>query len=355
MGRRVSTSFDTCPERRLCVTGQQNLVDQTDAMRSSENPSLTGSSCGPPPTHSASVSIALGRLRLGVLACCGLIALALAVQLLIWTMVSFTDIRWTTADEAAADAAVAAAEKSKSVPRVVVAEEKKKEPERPTPFDTEPAGATSDVEAVNPNRVLSRYDRLFAMASSLAGGLGALAVLALAPWIGLGVVLAASSGTTGVERTVSAFGWALIIGLLALPAGELVGLPWRDGALWSYADLTTIVDAPEGSGAGGIVFFARFLLMPLACVIGIVLVAARFSSGVEAGMLQREQLRLDPALESEAANIKPTTLHGGRTAAAMKVAVEQAGGVNQPTPIGQSDGPATVRQISTGDAPKRLI
>jgi hypothetical protein len=154
---------------------------------------------------------------------------------------------------------------------------------------------------------------------------------------------------------VSAFGWALLVGLLVMPIGAYVNLPWADGALWSYGGLTTVLDervATDEAGGLPIVFYARYLVLPVVCVIGIALVGMRFSAGVEAGLLMKENFRLDPALEQEAANMKPSSLHGGRAAAAMRQTVGEVGADASSIP---ASGGATVRQLSPGEAPKRLI
>jgi len=307
-------------------------------MLSSKEPTLTGSESGAPPTHTASVSIALGRLRFGVLLCCWLVALALVGQMVVWGLASFTDLRWTE---------ISAHEEP---PLIVKAEEAHQQQIRSalevsndSPLHREP---------VNLNRVLTKHDRIFAAVASLAGGFGTLAVLALVPLVALGALLAASSATSGVDKTVSAFGWSLVVALLAMPIGEFVNLPWLDGSFWSYANLTERIDG--GIAASRAVFFAQYLLLPAVCLVGIAVAGLRFSAGVELGLIRKEMLRLDPALEREAANIKPGSLHAGRMAAAM----QQAVGASQPASAGPAAKlPATpsIRQSSPGEAPRRLI
>jgi hypothetical protein len=184
-------------------------------------------------------------------------------------------------------------------------------------------------------------------------------VLALVPFIGLGVVLATSSATTGVEQAVSAFGWSIVVALLVMPVAQVLGLPWRDGALWSYDALTAHVDmldnvVEKDKVQASIMFYARYLLLPLASVVGILLVGTRFSAGVEMGLEVAENLRLDPQLEQEAGNVQPGSLHGGRTAAAMRQISDSMPGGGDGGYDQRTGGPS-VRQPSPGDAPKRLI
>ncbi|MDY7107457.1 MAG: hypothetical protein SYC29_02365 [Planctomycetota bacterium] len=307
-------------------------------MSPSHEPSLTGGECGAPPTHTESVSLALGRLRSGVMLCCWLIAIALVAQTMIWALVSFTGMRWT---ELSAES---------EPPLIVKAEETDAQRIR-SPLAAEEE-ADEAREPVDPNRVLTKYDRILAMTSSLAAGFGTLAVLALVPTIALGVLLGASSATSGVDKTVSAFGWSLVVALLALPVSEFASLPWREGGLWSYAHLTAQIDA--GVSTNAVVFLAQYLLLPGACLLGIAIVGLRFGAGVELGLMRKEMLRLDPALEQEAGNIRPSSLHGGRTAGAMRRAVKSG----PPTASGQAsseDDDAPIGQPSPGKPPRRLI
>jgi hypothetical protein len=99
--------------------------------------------------------------------------------------------------------------------------------------------------------------------------------------------------------------------------------------------------------------------LSLACIVGLLIALARFRAGVLAGLTPPEDLRLDATLESEAANIKPSSLHGGRAAAAMQSALGQddaepgqnGKAVPPPPPI---PGP-TIRAVSPGVVPQRII
>ena len=81
------------------------------------------------------------------------------------------------------------------------------------------------------------------------------------------------------------------------------------------------------------------------------MIALRFSGGVEAGAHKGEELRVDATLEQEAANIKATTLHGGRAASAMQSTL----GGSEAKPGIASLATSSMKQPSAGEAPKRLI
>jgi len=276
--------------------------------------SLTGSDCGAPRTHSTSVSLALGHLRGWVAWCCWLIAGALLIQSTIWMMTAFTDVRWQEIRHTG-NAPLIVTSEGKPVPQIRSALDEPIEEIRPAaPLD--------------PNRMLTRWDRVFATLSSLAGGIGAITILILVPLVTMGVLLAASSATAGVERTVSAFGWSLIVGLLLLSFGGVIGLPWQDGSLWSYAHLTTQIEAHMHEVGPvtllsdmGITVLSRYFVLPMACVLGLSMIGMQFSIGVKAAMMRKENLALDTGLEREAANVRPSSLHASSAVNAISSVV----------------------------------
>src|SRR5688572_21027261 len=52
-----------------------------------------------PSAQAAFISIGLARLRRGVTACCVIAALALIVQLMVWAMATFMDVRYATVED----------------------------------------------------------------------------------------------------------------------------------------------------------------------------------------------------------------------------------------------------------------
>jgi hypothetical protein len=215
--------------------------------------------------------------------------------------------------------------------------------------------------------MLTKYDRLFGTLAAISGGIAALAVLIITPLVTMGVLLAAASATSGVERTISAFGWSLIIGLLILSFGGVIGLPWQDGALWSYTHLTSAVEAHINSvgpitptDSLGLTVLSRYLLLPVACLIGVAMVGAQFRSGVKAGLLRKENLSLDPTLEQEAHGVVPGSLHGAPGVNALERVVSAPGA---PIPAAaQVPAPTPTRPVTPllpaepdPEMPKRLI
>ncbi len=293
------------------------------------------------------VQVAHGQLRFLVLACCWLIGLSLCAQVVVWSLATFTEMRY------------AGATMSEAVPLVVQADNKK-EPSIVTPSQASRQRAAKEAEAAAPaRRSLSRFDRLFSAATSAARTLGMLAVLTLCPLVAVGLVLGTICGAPRLDRGISALAWALVLTMLVLPLGGWLGLPWQDGALSTYRHLIQDVENARRSAAGmgfGLPYYARFLLLPSLCLLGFVLLGFRFSGALEGVLPTKVNQGLDPALEQEAANIKTSSLHGvavhsagalGRVVAASEPEPEPA---LPPEPFMPS-----ATKVSIGEAPKRLI
>lgn len=302
-------------------------------MTAPDSISITGSTCGAPETHLPSVSQALGRLRVVVAACCWAVGLAIVTQAVVWTLATCTEVRWTRP----------AAPTAEVVVRDAV------EPGLPRSLD-EAAGIDrrTTVAPIDANRVPAPAHFLLGLAAATARGVAVLATLVLLPIVALGVLLAVASATDGVDRAVAAFTWTVVLGLLVLPIGGIVGMPWRSGAVWEYAIVVEEIDAGRVSLLASA---ARHLLLPLAGLVCSAMVGQRFLAGVRAGLLRREHLKLDPSLEQEAANIKATSLHGGRAGAALaRVGVAAAQGAARDAGVREP-----VDRHDAGVAPRRVI
>lgn len=318
------------------------------------------------------VCIALARLRRGVLVCCWLIALSLIAQLLVWATAMFTDVRHHTVlvQASASPLIVNQAEKvPQNAPAISTSD---KSEAVATVARTTPAA--TGMKVPDANRVPSKYDRMMKTTSDFAAGIGMLAIIALLPLLAVGAIMGAGSATPGVEHAVSAFTWSIILAMLILPLGEMIGLPVKEGALYVYSNMTHQVDAAHSvdDGWASPTFYARFAVLPLACIVAVAIIGLRFCAGVGAGMPVVESMRLDPVLEREAANITPGSLHGGRGAAALR-GVAMGNGNGNGNGNGHSAAPASpprqmvaagagapppgpgMMQPSPGVAPKRLI
>ena len=299
------------------------------------------------------VQIAHGQLRFMVLACCWLIGLSLCAQVLVWSLATFTEMRY------------AGAGLSGAAPLVVQADNNK-EPSILTPTQADRQRAAMETELAAPGRrSLSRFDRLFSAGTSAARTLGMLAVLTLCPLVAVGLVLGTVCGAPRLDRGISALTWALVLTMLVLPLGGWLGLPWQDGALSTYRHLIQDVENARRSASGtgfGLPYYARFLLLPGLCLLGFILLGFRFSGALEGLLPTKTNQGLDLALEQETANIRASSLHGGagRSAGALGRVVASSELKPEPEPVPPPPRPSkssmpSATKVSPGDAPKRLI
>ncbi len=283
--------------------------------------------------HNRSLCIALGRLRFVIVTSCWLIAMSLVVQLIIWSLCTFTDLRYAGADsgeetplvvKGGANRARDGGDRQDARWRPGGGEEKEAE--------AEPTGA---------------MDRIFKVISTVSRTTGLMAALIICPLLSLGVILAVPAGAPRVERSVNALTWAVVLVLLAMPLGGWFGMAWQQGTITDYRQMVIEVEEARRNGLTP-VFYARFLLLPAASGVGFVLVGLHFSSSVAAVLVRRDVL--DPELEREASGVAATSLHGtGRTAGALTKALEANKGK------GGGRRAQSMSRVQQGEMPKRLI
>jgi hypothetical protein len=330
-----------------------------------------------------SVSIALGRLRLTVIACCWIIGLSLFAQLLIWSLAAYTELRFDQAAEVANGPVIVHAEVEAAAAINRVRERRASgqpehsetdippndghAPASETTVDKQAAVAPPNVTEAAPSnsgRPMSRTDQQFATTFNFAAGFGHGAMLLLIPVIMLATLIAAGAGISSVDKSVSSFLWLLLVAVIVFPTGNLLSLPWESGALTSYEHMTSKVDqlheqrrqriagvqpAADRPAVSTIEFHTRFGLLPISCIVGVALVGIRFCSSLEGAVVRDEPMRLDPVLEREAANIKPTSLHAGRSGSVLSRTMS---GATDP----EADRPMpSARGVSPGESPRRLI
>lgn len=293
-----------------------------------------------PTRHSA---LALAQLRNSVAICCWIVGVALLIQIITWSLATFTDIRYEKLEESAARS-----------PAVLTPEEVR----RNAIHSANERLVEADRTTVEVNRVFSRTDRVFQVLNDVASGGGILAAVTLLPLLGLGVVLAAGAAVPGVERTVGSFVWAIVITMLVLPLGKMMESMPFNGLFVSYASMMAEIEAVRASDEAGFLFYGKYLLLPTACMAGIAAVGLRFRGATFAGLLPREDHRLDPELEREVANTKATSLvgGGGRAAGALNNAIRTEEPAKAAPSIKIDPAPArSLRQVSPGDPLRRPI
>ncbi len=297
--------------------------------------------------HNRSLGLALGRLRFAVVTSCWVIALSLLTQLLVWSLSTFTELRHSGATSESdtplvvgGDEAASTDKDRKKSGRVASSADRGDKEGKWRPGE-EPAPA---------EQALGTFDRIFRIAVNVSRTVGLMAALIICPLLSLGMLLAVPAGAPRVERAVNALTRSIVLVLLAMPLGGWFGLAWQQGTISSYEAMMEAVEAARANGLGP-EFFARFLLLPAASAVGIVLVGLQFSSAVEAVLLKGDPA-YDPELEKEASNVAATSLHGtGRTAGALSRALHDTKAAKQ----ARKRAAEQVTKTAAGDMPKRLI
>jgi hypothetical protein len=281
-------------------------------------------------------------LRTAVSFCCWAIGLSLFAQAVVWSLLTFTDIRYRELEAAARPEQASAVMSAEEIRRTTVRE-------------TGDGQIDAEIAAVDVNRQFSRAEPILRAVTGISIAIGTLAAAALLPLIGLAVCVGAGSATPGVNIAVASFVWAVILVVLAMPLSQIFENVPFNGLFASYAAIASDVEISRGTAPpneasvtdGGLLFYGRYCVLPLASVIAIAAIGLRFRAGVEAGLLPGESLRLDPELEKEVAKVKAGSLHsGGRVMGALESALKP----------GQPElKTATIRQVSTGESLPRLI
>jgi len=292
------------------------------------------------------VSPALVRLRFGVTVCGLGVAAAAVVQLLVFGFVHFTDVRFTKLQPAAEQQQLSVV-RSSPMDRGGVSPLVERE-ERPP------------IETADVNLVRTGWDLGLERLSGLAVTTGVVAMLALTVLSMLGVVLASSSGVSGVERAVSATTWAVVLAFLSLPLDHLIGASPFAGVFGGYERMVSSSSSVNAGASSAGSLFASYLVLPLVSIVAVGLVVMRFREGVEQGIVIESLSEYDELVEREIASIRARGVGsnvGGRVPSmpgaggnGSRPAGAQANGTR-----GALDRPKRLNEPSAGDPLKRPI
>lgn len=271
------------------------------------------------------ISMALQHLRFGVTASAALLALCIVTQVVVWSIVHFTDARlvhiaptgpeadWEVVRRQAAEGEGAAA-----APRVTA------------PVIRPPADLSTGED---PNLVPGAADVRLSRAVGIVQAFGVLSAVVFCLMMFQSVLIAGGAAIPGVERIVTAGTWAVVITLLCLPLTRLLPSIPFGGVFRGYEELVRASQAYRAGAPGGpgpIGFFAWNLGVPLAMLAGIGLVLWRFRCGVEAGIIVTNVSQLDEKLEREIRAMRLGQLSAPRAMGALNSALGDATGAYAP-------------------------
>jgi len=271
------------------------------------------------------ISAAVKHLRGWITILAILAAVCCTGQMLIYGFVRFTDVRYTEVNRPAPTG-----DKAR---QVVVPKEAEAPTDSPTADPTATAiTAVGGVRAraiehgreIGPVRVLSNGDSVMSRLSLFCTSAGTLVCIMLAALTLLGTVIAGGANIPGVERTVTASTWALLLGLVCLPWGSMFPDLRIPGVFASYASLCAVADGAFGA-ASTTAALAQWILMPIACLIVSMVVLGMFRAGVERGVIATTPSHFDDAIQREMSDIaRRGVTVAARTVGTMNRAVGMA-------------------------------
>lgn len=292
------------------------------------------------------ISIALQHLRFGVTLSAAALALCMMTQVVVWSVVHFTEVRVATL---APETANGPLQVVRAAPTLAVVEKPEPgEESKEAVLGTHTGAADQDEPTgVEVNQVTAASDLILRRASALTQSLGVIVALLFGALVFQGVTVAGGASTPGVERAVTASTWALVIVLLVLPlASILPSLPFK-GIFVSYDDMVRASDAYRTGAPGApgwLGFFGFNLAIPVTLVIALMLVVWRFRSGIEAGVIVTNMSQLDEKLDREIRSMKLGQLAQPRALGALHAAIGTAPPEDQapmrPAPTAFNEPPA---------------
>jgi hypothetical protein len=292
------------------------------------------------------VSMALSQLRSRVAVAAGVVAVCAAVQLMVFGFTHFTNVRW---------------EQSKPQDLVqelsVVPAAGAEAPRAGADTGGRRAMKLSDFEAAQTARIPSRWNGMLTQFSALAGVGGVVGAFTVAVLTLLGVVIAGGAVVPGVERTVSAATWGLVLGLGCLPWSDLMPSITYSGVFGGYGELVAASEAVQAGLGDPTSFYAGYLLLPTTAIAVSLLVWFQFREGVDRGIILTAPSELDIAVEREMEKVRSrgvSTHVGPRSTGALNLAIGERPVVPSAPPLAVAAGGERPRVLATdrriGDA-----
>lgn len=255
------------------------------------------------------VSAALQHLRFSIVLASVALGAALVAQVLIWSLVHFTDVR------------IARLEPHEQRTSFEVVESAAGKTDQ-TPVLREREVVPADVNAVP-----SAQDVTLRRASGIVQTVGVLSACLLCILLLQGVVIAGGANVPGVELAVTATTWGLIVCGLSLPVAEVIPGTIYPGVFASYESIVqTSMQVRDGApGApGDLSFYGMHLMLPIVLLLGLIACVLRFRAGIEHGVIVTNASQLDEKVEREIRSMKMGQLASPRAVGALNQAIGES-------------------------------
>ena len=263
------------------------------------------------------VSSALAQLRGWVTIFATIVCLCGLAQAGVFAFANYTNVRHE---------AIKQSRESKAPPRVVGAVPTESLPANPAELRDRVASGAEEPKAapaIDPNQGKSAADMIMARTSAIACGVGTLACFGLCVLTLLGVVVAGGANIVGVERTVTAGVWSVVLAMLCVPWADALPSLRIPGIFASYAIMTSAIDGGGSAMISGLAMYVQWLGMPIGAAVVGVGVCVWFRAGVERGVIVTAPSQLDRAIEREAAELSKQGVSKGvaRSVGALNQAI----------------------------------
>jgi len=289
------------------------------------------------------ISQTLRHMQRSVTVLCWMAGIAFLSQVLIWSMVTFTDLRFdhltaTNNDE----------------PPVIVQGENTS-PRSATAGTVQNKNDSTQSEPIDLNAVESKYDQWFQTLHQLAYVVGLAAVIMLTIQISLGLIVASIGPVKGISRVATAQAWVMVLLILTIPWSSISGIvenvPYP-GIFSNYSTMcsesaTYVQQSDVSYLSSPILFYGRYALLPFACVGAVSLIHFFFAAGIRGGIIPSTPSVFEQAIDEEATGQTPTSLFSaGRTGGALQSTILQSAS-EQPAVTSTSSMQTTAQRSNT--------
>jgi hypothetical protein len=236
-------------------------------------------------------------------------ALCLIAHMLVWGFIHFTDVRHQRLE----------AKEAIEQPLTVVNSKGAVVEVTPPPAE----------DAVDANTVEGPGSILLGKTSEVVQTVGVISAVVFFVLMFQGVIVAGGGHVPGVEQSVTASTWTLVLMLLALPWGGILPEMVYPGVFRGYEGMVAASaayrsGAPEAMSGGA--FYSINVIIPLLMLAGIGIVIVRFRMGIEQGVIVTHASQLDEKLEREIRERKLGELSQPRAVGALNQAIGLTGG-----------------------------
>lgn len=293
------------------------------------------------------VSPALQHTRSWVSLCALLIVVAAAGQMLVFGVMHFTSVRYTSDEprRPASSALVVSAGAPVSKPEgrsAGVGAASRSTGGQAAKVAAKDGAATPTLDDVRA-RPLADADGFMRGLTAITTSAGILASIILAWMTALGGIIAAGAAVPGIDKTIRSAACAVILAIIALPLGQLLGSDVFPGVFSTYSAMAQGSESVQAGLLAEGALVGQFVALPILAIGMAAMVGMWYRAGVEAGIIATSVSDLDEKLEAEMQSVRTRGGSVGRGTVRAVGALNQAIGAS---PIPSSAGLTSERTMA---------